>query len=1248
MVDRLSTSPKDSEKRSSSTDPYSSYSLLSQLTLWWGRSSRVPADTINVEFVKSLPTVVSIKTLAERLSAKWNEEVTKRKPDFGRALVRQFWRKYFWYMIPFILMACGQLAVAVTMTFLTRALADSSASDSTCYLLALAYSLVTLLSACMITHGFQRALALGSLIKMSISTVIYNKTLTLSSQNLSKPEVHAKLTHLLGSDLDVFDVLCVTMFLFITPFFVVISTPVLWYLVGPAGIVAEVVTLCTMPAKWYLNKCVSNLTEKCPDFAESRIKSTQSLIEGIKSIKMYSIETPLVHEIQGLKAEEHKGHLLTNILRNFTATFLVSGGQIVTLVLLTVLIALDEELIAADIFGAASILFSMNMWANFHMSWGLELMITLRTLMRNITEIMLIPSDNEERQFILKSHDVVIKCENVTATWNDSKEHKESDVVGSELVDLRTSEIADVPLVLTDLNVSIRRGQLCMVIGTVGSGKSSLLQVLAGVLKPVTGTVHITNSVGYVESEPWIIAGTVKDNITLGHMLIPEMYDRVVDVCGLRTDLEQFPQGDQTLIGDTGSNLSGGQRARIALARAVYHDKDVYLLDDPLSAVDANVGAHIFNKCILEQLRGKTRILVTNQHKLLPHADVILVFRSGKLVVAGQYSAIKDTAEFQASVIGSVSTHIDSKETNAAKSSEGGEEKAEYVNEIMEEKEEGSVPISVYIHYFLLFFKSKLGLLVLFLVILLVHAVYLGTSYWISYWTEQGTSEQQANMYPAVLAGFVVTTILACVLHNLMLLGGMSRANLSLHNQAIQAVTHTDLSFFDLNPIGRILARFTKDCWVMEELFLRFYSEEITLFFFLIGYMLAMVVTVPQNLPVMVAVFVLVVLDIRRYVPSTRKFKRVELSIRGDIIGHLNTSIRGITGIRIFGLFDHFTDKFDQLLSAYFQSNFCYSGNIQTFEIVMELIGVLFVTINVFISVILRESISPSVAAVNFSFTVMINIALDTFAFYYVHAGAFMISGHRLYEYTKLREEKDEHTETQLQVTNGDIEFRAVDMRYHSSQPLVLNHTSFFIPGGSKVGLIGRTGSGKSSILQTLFRLREITSGAILIDGVDISQVSLVSLRSQLNSIPQHPLLFHGSVLDNLTMYGTYSIPDAEKALHDVGLEARESVYTLSTGQKQLLCLARAFLSKAHIVFFDEPTGNIDPKTQDFVVDLVKRRFQGHTVITIAHRLKTIMDNDRVMVLEAGEVVESGVPSTLVKTQGSRFKQLSEMEGISQ
>jgi len=1205
-------------------DPFKGFSLLEQLTMWWARQYRVPPSQATLAFVKVQSPALDVEYWADLLSKAWTEEQEKSGASFYRVVKRVFWRKYFRYLFPFLLMACGQLGIAVVLCSLVRSLADSSESNAACYVLAAVYSVATWLSVSMVNQGFLRGMVLGSAIRAAVSLVLYEKALTLNSRSLSQSS--AKLVNFLSTGMDMLDMLPSTMFLLVTPFFVVISTPVLWWLAGPAGLVAEATVLLIAPAKWYMSKWVAKLKKNTTELTETRIKYTQSLIEDIKSIKMYCLEPQLLIQIQALKAQEHRENLHMNKLHNFTSTFVISGGLVVILVLLVMQTALGEDRSAATVFAAMSILFTMNSWVNAHMSWGLVVSSWLQQLMRNVTDYMRLPPDCEERTFLPNSSSVDVSCQGVSATWDSSH-----------------TNVADSDLVLKDLNVEIPQGQVCMVIGNVGSGKSSFLSVLAGVLKCTAGSVQIRQSIAYVPNEPWIIAGTVKDNITMGEYLLESIYEKTVKMCGLEPDLQQLAQGDMTLIGDKGSTLSGGQKTRIALARAVYSNQEVYLLDDPLSAVDAHVSAHIFHNCIVQGLRGKTRILVTSQHFLLPQADLILVFRNGRLLCSGKYEDLKTSEVCRAELTESFSA-------SSPFPLERPIEQKMAVNcaeKIAGEQEIAAVPLSVYLWYFHLCFKSVWAKLGLLLVMICVHGLYLGSSYWVSYWTSQSESEQQERLYPSVLACLVAAVILTCILRNTWLMGGMARANLALHNQALEGVTHTETAFFDTNSVGSILSRFTKDCWVMDDLFIKFCSDLLISAFFLLGYAVAMAATLQENLPGLVLLLVLTGRTVLRYAPSARQFKRLELDLKGTTVELVTSTISGLNTIRSLNYVKSFRSQFSRQMSLYFTTAFCYYGNIQTFQAIMEALGVLFVSMNALFSVALRDSLSPSVAAVNFSFAVMINITMGAFTTFYVHTGSFMLSGFRLYAYTQLPRENDEYSEFPLRITKGDIEFKAVSLRYGANLPLALHRISFQVPGGSKVGLIGRTGSGKSSIMQVLFRLREICSGTILIDRQDISEVGLESLRSQLNNIPQSPLLFQGNVFDNLASFGSYSQTEIEAVLYDFNLDARGAASELSTGQRQLLCLARAFLRHTQIVLFDEPTGNIDPNTQDFVMRQMKKRFAAQTVVVIAHRLQTVMECDTVLVLEDGSVVEAGSPAVLAQTEGSRFQSLLKTSGLS-
>lgn len=1228
-------------------DPFHDISLLSQATMYWARPYLVPDQQANESFVNSLASPVDLESHAERLQLAWDRQAVLPHPSFFQAVAQVFGRKYLWYMLPFVIMAFGQLGIAVAINLLTETLKREEDSMAIGLGLAGLYSAVSLITVCAVNQGFFRGQVLAGLIRASVFKVIYDKALQLPARQLTSEKVSARLSNLVASELDIIEFLNSTWYLFITPLFIVIATPVVYWLIGPAGLAGVAVVLLFLPLKSYLTKFVSRFRTNSTNLTEQRLKATQSLIEGVKSIKMYAWEPRLLKQIRELKRLEYKEHSNMNILRNMTNTFFISGGSIIMLITLAVYVYLGNELIAGRIFGAVGILLSMNNWVTGITSWGIDVAVWYQTLFRNITEFMSLPEQTEERHLLVSGCQPSVEIADFYASWSQrlGSQMQASQV---ELARRRPSlgQGEDSPngpkSVLQGVNLTVKKGELVIIIGVLGSGKSSLLSALSGDLKIMEGRVEISSSLAYVTQEPWVISGSVKENITLGAAMDDVRYWKAVDMCGLRADFNQMPKGDLTFIGDRGSTISGGQKARISLARAVYRNKEVYLLDDPLSAVDAHVGLHIFNECIVKGLKGCTRLLVTHHHKYLPHADRVVIFKDGKVLLQGTYEEVRDSEELQSVLSASGPKNPDQDPVKTMRSrSRSSLADLEFSHDIEEEKEVGSVPASVYLRYFLLFFRYKSILCLLFLLVALLQAVYLSSSYWVSYWAVQTPEDQKDLRFVYGLAIIICVLMVISVLRNYFIMEGMALGNVKLHNLALEAVAATDLSFFDVNPQGRILSRFTKDVAVVEDLLLRYLSDFIMLAGLLISYMVALIVTTPLNIVIMLVVLVFGVKIARRFVPPTRNFKRLELATKADLVGLISSTISGIPTIRSLDLAAHFQARFARAVAVNFKTWFCFFVNQRTFQVLNDFLGMLFLSLNAFTCVLLKGAVPADVLAVGFSFTVLVISYLGWFSDVYINVGNFMISAHRLFQYTELQPEQDPHPTQPLQVSKGQITFQDVCLRYAPHLDLALRGLDFRIEGGTKTGIVGRTGAGKSSLLLALFRLKSLDGGQIFIDGQDISLVSLKSLRSQISVIPQSPLLFHGDVRKNVDPTDSFSPIQVDQVLHELQLlaEASAEAHQLSAGQKQLLCLARILLRNSQILICDEATGSIDPKTEDFVQSMMRSRLQSKTVVTIAHRLKTVQNCDLVVVLDQGRCVEQGAPSELA-TQGSYFSRM--------
>lgn len=1227
-------------------DPFQAFSLLSQATMYWARPYLVPDQQANEGFVNNLALPVDLENYTEQLQVAWDKQAVLHHPSFFQAVAQVFGRKYLWYMMPFVVMAFGQLGIAVAINLLTETLKREEDSMAIGLALAGLYAAVSLITVCAVNQGFFRGQVLAGLIRASIFKVLFDKALQLPVRELTSAKASARLSNLVASELDIIEFLNSTWYLFITPLFIVISTPVVYWLIGPAGLAGVAVVLLFLPLKSYLTKFVSRFRTNSTNLTEQRLKATQNMIEGIKSIKMYAWEPRLLQSIRELKRLEYKEHSNMNILRNMTNTFFISGGSIIMLITLAVYVYLGNELIAGRIFGAMGILLSMNNWVTGITSWGIDVVVWYKTLFQNITEFMCLPEQTEERHLLVSGSQPSVELTDLYASWSQGARSpmQASQVELAKRSPLEHGEESPhgSKSVLQGVNLTVKKGELVIIIGVLGSGKSSLLSALSGDLKIMEGRVEVSSSIAYVTQEPWVISGSVRENITLGAVLDEVRYWKIVDMCGLKADFDQMPKGDLTLIGDRGSTISGGQKARISLARAVYRNKEVYLLDDPLSAVDAHVGLHIFNECILKGLDGCTRLLVTHHHKYLPHANRVVIFKDGKVLLQGTYDEIRDSEELQSVLSASApKSHSSEHVTSIRNRSKSFLADLEYSHDIVEEKDVGSVPMSVYLRYFLLFFRFKTVLCMLFLLLAVLQVVYLSSSYWVSYWAVQTPNDQKDLRFVYGLGIIIFVLMVISILRNYLIMEGMALGNVRLHNLALEAVAATDLSFFDVNPQGRIMSRFTKDVAVVEDLLLRHLSDFIMLAGLLISYMMALIVTTPLNIVVMLIVLVIGVKIARRFVPPTRNFKRLELATKADLVGLISSTISGISTIRSLDLAAHFQARFARAVAVNFKTWFCFFVNQRTFQVLNDYLGMLFLSLNAFMCVMLKGSVPADVLAVGFSFTVLVISYLGWFSDVYINVGNFMISAHRLFQYTELPPEEDSYSSEPLQVSAGQIIFQDVCLRYAQHLDLALRGLDFTIEGGMKAGIVGRTGAGKSSLLLALFRLKGLDGGCIYIDGQDIAQVSLKSLRSQISVIPQNPLLFHGDVRKNVDPTDSFSPFQVNQILQELQLlaEADSEAHQLSAGQKQILCLARVLLRDSQILICDEATGSIDPKTEDFVQSFMRSRLQRKTVVTIAHRLKTVQNCDLVIVLDQGRCVEQGAPSELA-AKGSYFSSM--------
>ncbi|KAI1824635.1 ABC transporter family protein [Xylaria intraflava] len=827
------------------------------------------------------------------------------------------------------------------------------------------------------------------------------------------------------------------------------------------------------------------------------------------------------------------------------------------------------------------------------------------------------------------------------------------------------------PFKLEDLNLAIGRKELIAVIGSVGSGKTSLLAALAGDMRKTSGEVILGASRAFCPQYAWIQNTTVRNNIIFGKDMNHKWYKEVVAACALRPDLDMLPDGDATEIGERGITVSGGQKQRLNIARAIYFDADIVLMDDPLSAVDAHVGRHIMDNAILGLLKDKCRILATHQLWVLNRCDRIVWMDGGKIRAVDTFdNLMENEAGFRSLMETTMVEEKKEEETTTTEETPAEKRtKKKKAQGLMqaEERAIASVPWSVYAQY-VRASGSIFNALWMFIALVVSQGANISTSLWLSYWTGDKFGYSQ-GVYIGVYAALGTAQAIFLFTFAVMLTVFGTRASKVLLRQAVTRTLRAPMSFFDTTPLGRITNRFSRDVDVMDNNLtdaLRMYFltsvTVISVFALIIAFFYYFAIA-------LVPLTLIFVLAASYYRASAREVKRFESVLRSVVFAKFSEGLSGVASIRAYGLQGRFVGdlraSIDQMNSAYYLT----FANQRWLSMRLDLVGNLLVFTTGILVVTSRFSVPPSIGGLVLSYILSIVQMLQFSVRQLAEVENGMNAVERLLHYgTQLEEEAPEHT---IDVRpswpeKGEIIFDNVEMRYRANLPLVLKGLSMSVKGGERIGIVGRTGAGKSSIMSTLFRLVEISGGHITIDGIDIATIGLHDLRSRLAIIPQDPTLFHGTVRSNLDPFSEHSdlelwsalrqadlVTDAEPNARDPGRIHLDSVVeedglNFSLGQRQLMALARALVRGSRIIVCDEATSSVDMETDDKIQRTMAAGFKGRTLLCIAHRLRTIIGYDRICVMDAGRIAELGTPLELWEIEDGIFRGMCERSGINQ
>ncbi|KRJ97654.1 multidrug resistance-associated protein 1 isoform X4 [Drosophila yakuba] len=1146
---------------------------------------------------------------------------------------------------------------------------------------------------------FHRMFIVGLRIRTALINAIYRKALRISNSTKKESTV-GEIVNLMAVDAQRFMELTTYLnMIWSAPLQIGLALYFLWQQLGPSVLAGLAVMIILIPVNGVIASRIKTYQIRQMKYKDERVKLMNEVLSGIKVLKLYAWEPSFEKQVLDIRDKEIATLRSTAYLNAGTSFLWSCAPFLVSLVTFATYVLIDEN----NVLDATKTFVSLSLFniLRFPLTMLPMLITNLVQTQVSVNRInKFLNSEELDPNSVLhdssKPHPMSI--ENGEFSWGDE-------------------------ITLRNINIEVKKSSLVALVGTVGSGKSSVVQAFLGEMEKLAGVVNTVGKLAYVPQQAWIQNATVRDNILFGQTYDRKRYNKVIDACALRADIDILSAGDLTEIGEKGINLSGGQKQRISLARAVYSDADLYLLDDPLSAVDAHVGKHIFEEVIGPKgiLARKSRVLVTHGVTFLPQVDSIYVLKMGEISESGTFDQlVKNKGAFADFIIqhlqegneeeeelnqikrqisstgdvpellGTVEKAIklarteslsDSISVTSADSLMGGggslrrrakrqdshdsvasaaslKKKQEVEGKLIEteKSQTGGVEFAVYKHYI----KSVgIFLSVATLVLNFVfQAFQIGSNLWLTKWAndekvanDTGLRDMYLGVYGAFGFGQGVLAYFAVVI---VYLGGFQAAK-TIHNELLAVIIRGSVCrFFDITPIGRLLNSFSGDMDVVDEELPATMDSFMTFIFMVLATIVVISLSTPIFLAVIVPIAFLYYFAQRFYVATSRQLMRLESVSRSPIYSHFSETVTGASTIRAYNVGDRFIEESDAKVD---KNQVCKYPSVianRWLAIRLEMVGNLIILFASLFAVLGGQT-NPGLVGLSVSYALQVTQTLNWLVRMSSDIETNIVSVERIKEYGETKQEapwelEQDKNKPKNWPQEGRVEFQNFQVRYREGLDLVLRGVSFNIQGGEKVGIVGRTGAGKSSLTLALFRIIEAAGGRISIDGVDIASMGLHMLRSRLTIIPQDPVLFSGSLRINLDPFEIKTDDEIWKALElshlksfvkslAAGLnhEISEGGENLSVGQRQLVCLARALLRKTKVLVLDEATAAVDLETDDLIQKTIRTEFKECTVLTIAHRLNTILDSDKVIVLDKGQITEFASPTELLDNPKSAF-----------
>ena len=1187
-----------------------------------------------------IPEKFNPNKFTNELEILWEEEIQKKTPSFFNCIFTLKKRDYIQGVVLNSISHLLSLGTVVSLYFIYMYLYDDgSALEGVLIASAAAFCLI--FSVIFKKVGFFKINILRYQLMYAIITIIQKKIFRLKLSEAKNQDSISKIINSVSSDLEILNVMNSTVDLFAPLLRLIACIGILIWLLGPAGLIGVGISILHIPIVVICALFMFSNMEKSGDYTISRVGIMKNFIESIQTLKVFAWEKDFINRVNKERISEISYMQRFHLIRGFLKVINIGGTFLSIFAAVIVYIYADNRLNLGESLLVINCLCTLQLLLPYVLMMSLSTIFMMLQTFKKAQEILLFPENNSQVVENEKSG-IIVTEKNIQKQESDetiSEENQESEY--KLLLEGKSNDSKEYEL--SKFNFTIEPGELVMIVGKVGSGKSRLLQMLLGEDDSLNLNVTITPNSAYYSEEPWIMNASIKDNIIMGRTFNPELYSEVLKLVCLEDDISHMPNGDETIISERGNTISGGQKARLALARVLYTEADLYLLDDPFSSLDSRILKKVFKKSVLGMLSNKTRVLIMRNNDYLKYADKIILIENCQMKFFGTFNEFKELF-VEIDFSGSTKSKKYAKGTHNLKILTHNLNYDIEINEIYQKPLKFSTPFK--------YFGIGCNYNIILIITVITSICYLIIMLYF-YYIMSDYADSDPSLDSTMLILYIIITYYIVLIFTVMPMSyNINNSNLNLHNKASKNLSKCPSDHFDKNTCGTILNYFTTDTSTIDRI-LAFVIQEFSLAAVsVIGTLVIMMILIPYSI-IYTSWFFIQFYYLSKYVLSIyNKIKRLDIISRGSINASTHSTLLGVTTIRNLKIQEYIFKIMEKYSLTFYR--ICITGDyfvsmyIDSFEQVIAVITM----INIILIIATDGYFNEDLSLIGLNMLIVLSNAISGLFIMIANIDNGMISVQNLFDMAELPTEKNLAGDIKKNIilSHGKIEFRSLSVNYGNKT--ALSNISCIIQPKSKVAILGRTGAGKSTIFKTILRLINPSSGTILFDDQDYLNFTYKSIRRSVAASPQAGIIFYGSIRQNLDPYKYHSDEELDKMLSKLHLESilqkklDDETFgiesQLSIGEKQLFCLARILLKKSKIVLIDEATSSIDYHTDSITQEIIHAELADCTILTISHRLTTFQNYNYALIVDHGILAEYGLITDLESDPDSNFNRFKD------